>query len=55
MRDADEPSFEFLQVFDKWEPAPAVCDSHGFPVAEEWLSIDDIVECDYEIKSGDGE
>jgi hypothetical protein len=55
MRDADEPSFEFLQAFDKWEPAPAVCDSHGFPVAEEWLSVDDIVECDYEIKAGDDE
>ena len=44
-----EPQFEFYQGFNKWDPAPSVCDPHGFPVSEEWLSVEDIVECDYEL------
>lgn len=47
-----EPFFEAITAFNKWEPCPSVSDSHGFTVAEEWLSVDDITACDYELAEG---
>ncbi|MBK9073269.1 MAG: hypothetical protein IPL79_20050 [Myxococcales bacterium] len=50
-----EPFFEAMTAFDKWEPCPSVSDQHGFTVAEEWLSIDDITACDYELNLDGGD
>lgn len=47
-----EPFFEAITAFNKWEPCPSVSDQHGFTVAEEWLSVDDITACDYELAEG---